>query len=456
MWSNFKKTGAKMFRFHVLHSLLHNQQHTIVALSGDKARKAFFNEQGLDLTEGYRIFMGGIPQLSDIAAEADQSNLSFFLKRLLNLLKKQRVNQLLPTLFEDVQRRMEDWGKEGILNPFKEVYELVFQMTVRLATCRELSEDKEAISQLARHYWELEKSATPFALLFPWFPCPAKKAKQEATQNLYDLLSEYVNRRRKATERTTDAIDVLIAEGDSDDAIIGVMTFTSVLVDITDLYEVCSKWVINTGMNVCWNLLYLGMNPEWREKVYAEVQALLTHHSDALPSQPLHQRLASIPMQAWEDEMPVLDSVIRETLRVVATGTLLRRNLGKDVEIEGSTIRRGDFLAFSSADVHHNPEIYPEPLLFDPGRYDEGRGEDKKVPLGYVGWGAGRHPCAGMRIAKLEMKLVLALIFAGYKFEIVDAAGKLPSVLPRPDKNDIQQARPLGEPCFLKFSRVVE
>ncbi|KAG6899118.1 hypothetical protein C0993_000644 [Termitomyces sp. T159_Od127] len=317
-------------------------------------------------------------------------------------------------------------------------------MTVRLATCRELSEDKEAISQLAHNYWELEKSATPFALLFPWFPCPAKRAKREATQKLYDMLLKYVDLRRKATERTTDAIDVLISGGDSDDVI------------ISFVLNVIFAGVINTGMNVCWNLLYLGMNPQWKEKVHAEVQALLTHHTDALFGQPLHQRFASISMTAWEDEMPVMDSVIRETLRVVATGTLLRRNLGKDVVIEGSKISRGEFLAFSSADVHHNPEIYPEPLSFDPGRYDEGRAEDKKVPLGYVGWGAGRHPCAGMRVAKLEMKLVLALIFAGYEFEIVDAAGKVPSVLPRPDKNDIQQARPLGDPCFFKFRRVVE
>ncbi|KAG6886675.1 hypothetical protein C0992_002857, partial [Termitomyces sp. T32_za158] len=355
--------------------------HTVVALSGDHARKVFFNDQGLDLPEGYRIFMGGAPRLGDIdAEERDPRNLSVFIKQLLNLLKKERVDRLLPTLFEDVHRRMEGWGEEGTLNPFNEVYELVFQMTVRLATCRELSEDKGAISELAHNYWKLEKSATPFALLFPWFPCPAKRAKKEATQRLYDILLKYVDLRRKATERTTDAIDVLIAAGESDDAIIDFVL------------NVIFAGVINTGMNVCWNLLYLGMNSQWKEKVYAEVQALLAQHTDTLSTQPLYQRLASISMSTWEDEMPAMDSVIRETLRVIATGTLLRRNLGKDVEIEGSKISRGEFLAFSSADVHHNPEIYPEPLSFDPGRFDEGRAEDRKVPLGYVGWGAGKGP----------------------------------------------------------------
>jgi len=438
MWSNFKKTGGKIFRFRVL-------QHRVVALSGVVARKAFFNDGSLDLPEGYRILMGGAPQLRDIhVPEPDQQNISTFIKQLVNLLRKERVDELMPTLFEDVQSRMAGWGKEGTLNPFKEVYELVFQMTVRLATCRELSEDKEAISQLARHYWDLEKSATPVSLLFPWFPGQAKKAKKEATQKLYNLIAGYVDIRRKAPEPTSDAIDVLIAAGDSNESIVGFVLGT------------VFAGVINTGMNVCWNLLYLGLNPEWKRKVGEEVQALIANHTDTLSTEPLHKRLAAIPMQAWEEKMPVLDAIIRETLRVIGTGTLLRRNIIKDMDIDGATIEKGDFLAYSVADVHHNPEIYPDPSRFDPGRFDVGREEDKKVPLAFLGWGVGRHPCAGMRVAKLEMKLVLALIFAGYDFEIVDANGNLPTALPRPDKNDIQQARPIGEPCFMKFKRVVE
>lgn len=44
-------------------------------------------------------------------------------------------------------------------------------------------------------------------------------------------------------------------------------------------------------------------------------------------------------------------------------------------------------------DVHMNPEIYPDPLTWDPARYAPGREEDKKVPNAFLGWGAGFHPC---------------------------------------------------------------
>ncbi|GLB42457.1 putative cytochrome P450 [Lyophyllum shimeji] len=437
MLSNFK--ARKMFRFRVL-------QHRVVALSGEAARQVFFNELSLDLPEGYRILKGGAPQMRDIhVEEPDMKDLSAFNKQLISLLRKERIDEILPVLFEDVHQGMKTWGKQGTLNPFKEIYELVFQMNVRLATCRELAEDKKAVAKLGRHYWELEKAASPVALLLPWFPSRAKKDQEAATMNLFQLIAGYVELRRKAPHPNSDAIDVLIANGDSTEAIVGFVL------------GVVFSGFVNTGMNVCWNLLYLGMNAEWKKKVAAEVQALMANHTDTLSTEPLHKRLSSIPMQAWEDEMPALDAVIRETLRLIAgSGIFLRRNLLKDFDVEGVKIKKGDFLAYVAADVHLNPEIYPDPFGFDPGRYDEGRAEDKKVSHAFLGWGAGRHPCNGMRVAKLEMKLVIALVIAGYDFEIIDSSGKFPSALPQPDRNDYQQARPIGEPCFIKFRRIVD
>lgn len=103
-------------------------------------------------------------------------------------------------------------------------------MTVRMATCRELSEDEEALSRLQHHYWILEKSATPAALLFPWFPGTAKRNKQAATKELYIMIHGYIETRRAATVPTSDTLDVLISEGMDDDCIISVRISSSRLV----------------------------------------------------------------------------------------------------------------------------------------------------------------------------------------------------------------------------------
>ena len=82
-----------------------------------------------------------------------------------------------------------------------------------------------------------------------------------------------------------------------------------------------------------------------------------------------------------------------------------------------------------------------------------------------------------MKFAKLEIKILISLIVAGYEYDVVDSEGNFPDQLPKPDYNDIHQVRlthfphtrtlvaehscdaqtrPLGDPCYIQFRRVVE
>jgi hypothetical protein len=101
-------------------------------------------------------------------------------------------------------------------------FQLVFQMTVRMATCRELAEDKQAVQDVRKHYFDMEQSSTPVSVLLPWFPGPAKKLKTKATRELYLLIKKYVTMRRETKIPSSDPIDLLIANGDSDEVIISV------------------------------------------------------------------------------------------------------------------------------------------------------------------------------------------------------------------------------------------
>ena len=109
-------------------------------------------------------------------------------------------------------------------------------------------------------------------------------------------------------------------------------------------------------------------------------------------NEPLHQRLASIRVSAWEEEMPALELIIRETLRISISGLAFRRNLLEDMTLLGGLVKTGDFVAYSLADVHLDPEIYPQPNEFDPARYTPGREEDKKGTFSFLGWGGGAFP----------------------------------------------------------------
>jgi cytochrome P450 len=145
----------------------------------------------------------------------------------------------------------------------------------------------------------------------------------------------------------------------------------------------------------CWTLLYLGAHTEWKAKAIAEVQNLTATYSNANSSDPIHQRLCLIPISKWEDETPVIESIIHETLRLVKNDTALRRNLADNLRVAEKTIEKGAFMAYNLADVHLNKLYYTEPLKFDPVRFSTPKEEHKRGNGVFLGWGAGRHPCAG-------------------------------------------------------------
>ncbi|KAJ7359489.1 cytochrome P450 [Mycena albidolilacea] len=437
LWENFKKTGAQIFRFRVL-------RHHVVAMKGLEARKMFFNEKALDLFEGVKIFSYTGPNMRDIdVAAAEQSN-QFLMKQFANLVSKERLVDVLPAMLKDTDALMAQWGAEGTLDPFKELNDVVFQLIVRMGSCRELAEDRDVVSRMSVCLDNLEKNGTPIAHLLPWFPSPARRAIVRNNRALFELVKPFVEARRAATERTTDTIDLLLQAGFPLDNVVELVL------------GVINAGYVNTGMNVGWTAIFTGMHPEWKDKLAAEFQALLANHTEN-SSLPIHERLASIPLNVWEAELPVMDVVMRETLRMTMGILSLRRNLGADVSVGDKTIQTGEFLAYPMEDVHYDPEIYSDPHAFDPRRFDEGREEDKRAPLAFLAWGGGRHVCLGMRLAKLEVKLVLAMFFLTFEFQVVDAAGRVPKSLPRVDFNDLQRPRPQkGNPCYIKFKRLAK
>lgn len=95
-----------------------------------------------------------------------------------------------------------------------------------------------------------------------------------------------------------------------------------------------------------WLVLYFAENAEWKEKALNEIRSFVTQYSSKEEGQSLAQQLSQIPPQVWEDEMPVLDQCLRETIRRSITGTTLRRVMQDGDEdpslvIEGKKLKKG-------------------------------------------------------------------------------------------------------------------
>ena len=129
--------------------------------------------------------------------------------------------------------------------------------------------------------------------------------------------------------------------------------------------------VVNTGVNAAWLIAYLSTHRLWKEKIAGEVRKLLEKHSpthEMTSSSPdilvsLSERLSKIPAAIWEEEMPIMDACTKETIRLTMNLVFLRQNFSRSaVDVGGYKVGPGEFVVYPSADVHHDPAVYEDPM----------------------------------------------------------------------------------------------
>lgn len=94
-------------------------------------------------------------------------------------------------------------------------------MAARMISCRDLATNRAHLKRMGELFMTLQTSATPTSVFLPWYPSPTRKAGKQATTELYTMIYTHVETRRRA-EPTTDAIDILIADGETTQKIVEV------------------------------------------------------------------------------------------------------------------------------------------------------------------------------------------------------------------------------------------
>eukprot|EP00029_Vermamoeba_vermiformis_P009440 TRINITY_DN4701_c0_g1_i1.p1 TRINITY_DN4701_c0_g1~~TRINITY_DN4701_c0_g1_i1.p1 ORF type:complete len:521 (-),score=129.82 TRINITY_DN4701_c0_g1_i1:32-1549(-) len=262
------------------------------------------------------------------------------------------------------------------------------------------------ISDATKALWTAIKFRTvlPFKFLYQ-LPTPAnkkfaaaKKRVQEFTKELIEMKKERVKR-----ENITEPEDLLTAlllaaeKGES-------LTEEEVLDNIILFYFGSFETTSNT---LAFTLDFIATNPDVQQRIIDEMNAQggkLDYFN-----------------------MPYLDNVIKESMRLRPTSLAIPRTALVDHIVEGWKVPKGAIITMNIFEMGRDPALWgcstrEEVERFDPDRWNNAENAEIRRYT-YLPFGAGSRMCVGMKLANLEMKVVLTEILRRY---VVVADSKRP------------------------------
>ncbi|MCE9545448.1 MAG: cytochrome P450 [Planctomycetia bacterium] len=244
--------------------------------------------------------------------------------------------------------------------------------------------------------------------------------------------------RRSQKTEANDVLSILVRAHDEQ----GGLTDEELIGQACVLFGAAHLTSANT---LSWTLLLLAQHPE--------IMAALCDE--------LHDTLGGRAPQLNEvDQMPLLDRVVRESMRVLPASSYSQRANIEPVDLGPFRLVPGTTIVFSPFITHHLSDLYEAPEAFRPDRW---LGMEQS-PYAYLPFGAGPRMCMGATLAMMTFKVALPTILQRFRLSAVpnsDICGLVKSTMLTPTtplwlKLDRQDGRFESHPIQGNIHELVE
>jgi len=176
-----------------------------------------------------------------------------------------------------------------------------------------------------------------------------------------------------------------------------------------------------------WALLLLAQHPQAARRLHDE----------------LHEALGgAAPSMATIMNLPWLDAVVKETMRILPPVPLQMRTAQHDTTVAGCPVPKGTRLVLSAFLTNRVPGLYPDADRFRPERWSG----INPTPFEYAVFSSGPRSCPGYGFGSRLIRVALATILSRYRVEFAPEAridyrvqptlrpaGRAPAILRRHD-----------------------
>ncbi|RAK90524.1 cytochrome P450 [Aspergillus costaricaensis CBS 115574] len=353
-------------------------QHRIVGLSGPQGRKTFFESRDLDMDEGILLllpFAGIVRQIDNPSSDTHTSCLRSTLRRA--LMRSQALNSTPQVIGACTTAALDRIAARGLINPFQELKWLFAQTTMAALGLDEVVHFPELSRKVSDLISITAQTFPAIDLLVPPLLNPLHIPAMIAAGRLYVITWRIIHKQKQQQHNK-------LHPGGED--------------MLHDMFERGRRTIAivqgNSPTVVSWILTGLATNAYWMARARGEVdQVILRHRKDG---EGVEQVLRSLDLQTWEHEFPVLHACLLESVRLSLLLVEFRKNISTtDVQIgdTGEIIPPGAYVTYELQETSRDPDVYPNPDRWDPGRFLSDRAEYAKEAHAFAGFGAGRRKC---------------------------------------------------------------
>lgn len=336
--------------------------------------------------------------------------------------------------------------KNGAKSVTTDIFDVFSEITI-LTASRTL-QGKEVRENLdksfAKLYHDLDSGFTPINFVLPNLPLPNNFRRDRAQRMMSDFYMGIIKKRREGQTEGTghDMINALMEQSYKGGRGINDREIAHMMIALLMAGQHTSS---ATGS---WAMLRLASRPEIIEELYQEQVRV---YSDGAGG------FAPIDYDIQKSSVPLLDAVIRETLRMHPPIHSIMRKVKSDMVVPPTlavphggradksdatyVIPKGHYVIAVPGVSQIDPNLWDDADKFDPHRWlsEKGQamtqGDDTKEDYGwgmvstganspYLPFGAGRHRCIGEQFAYLQLGTIIANFVRKFDWRL---EGKLPA-----------------------------
>ncbi|MFD5121331.1 cytochrome P450 [Streptomyces sp. NPDC058385] len=309
------------------------------------------------------------------------------------------IKRYVDIMRDEVTTTVDAWQSGQTLDVREAMVELSLNMLAKTVFGGSLQ--GETFRQLRRDLSIVMTGVGARIMLPTWaakVPLPFNRRFDRAREGVRATVGRAVDELRASGHDTGDMLSLLLHATDSETG--EPLTAHEISSEIITLAVAGTE---TTASVLSWVLYELSRNPAIEAGVLDE----------------LHQVVGERPI-AFGDVMrlPYLRRVIDEALRLHHTGFLVTRRTTTETRLGEWILPAGVELAYCQHAWHRDPELFPDPLRFDPDRWLEAT--QPSPSSGYIPFGTGAHKCIGDRFALTEMITAIATIVRRVRLELPD------------------------------------